>query len=198
MIWYFAYGANMCRRTFVAQRRMAPLSAEAARLDGYRLRFSEPGPLRYVEEAFANIEHDPDGSVHGVLYRLSEHGLARLDRSEGEAYEHAQLPVWGERCGAVTATVYRSPHRVRGRRPSRRYRDLLVQGAREHALPDAYIAALAAEPAIHVPIVSALIRTSMPLVLRLRELRVRGGGLTAPRSANPTASERSEPWPPKR
>src|SRR5262249_34573040 len=56
-LWYFAYGSNLCRATFIERRRMSPLEIRRARLDGYRLTFDLPvGP---GERGVANLVADP-------------------------------------------------------------------------------------------------------------------------------------------
>lgn len=169
--WYFAYGANMSTSMLVSRRKMAPLSSEAALLDGYRLEFTTPG-LPLVEPVFANISADCDGVVHGVLHRLPHRDLARLDLDESPAYDHLEVQVTGTEVGRVSAIAYHSSRRTLGRKPSRRYLELVCRGAAEFGLPAAYQAELAAHPARHIPLLSpltaALWHVIMPLRRRLK------------------------------
>jgi gamma-glutamylcyclotransferase (GGCT)/AIG2-like uncharacterized protein YtfP len=151
-LWYFAYGANMSTRV-LARRDVEPLSSEAASVAGWRLAFSMPGvPL--LEPGFANVEPDPAGVVHGVLHRMRRRDLTRLDRSEGGGYRHRELEPYGVRAGAVRAIAYVYPRAVRPRLPSRRYLELLLSGAHEHALPQPWIEWLSAQPCHHLPLLS--------------------------------------------
>jgi sulfite reductase (NADPH) flavoprotein alpha-component len=170
-LWYFAYGANMSRRV-LARRGLAPRSSEPARLDGYRLRFSHAG-LIALEPAFANLEPDPRGAVHGALHLLAREDMDRLDRIEGAEYLHVDVPVTGRDAGVVTARAYLDPHPVDGRRPSRRYLRCCCEGARELGLPDDYVAGMAAHPSLHVPVVSDLATLFVGVAERLRRAGLR-------------------------
>jgi len=142
-IWYFAYGSNMQRATFVGRRGMRPDSSRAGRLDGYRLTFDlAVGP---GERGVANIVVDPLACVCGVLHRITRAELEILDRSEGVpygAYDHLTVEVAAGDDVVVEACTYISVHGKPGRKPSDRYIGLLLDGAREHALPPSYVAEL--------------------------------------------------------
>jgi cation transport regulator ChaC len=146
LVWYFAYGSNMQRATFVGRRGMQPRSSRPGRLDGFELRFDLPvGP---GERAVANLAVAPGAVVHGVLYSISQAEAAVLDRTEGVDrgyYERLIVRVsTGE--ASLDAFTYVSPRRVERRKPSARYLGLLLEGAREHGLPASYIEQLAALP----------------------------------------------------
>lgn len=150
-IYYFAYGANMSARV-LARRRVRPLSAEVATLQGHELRFSHPGPP-LIEPAFASVDPCPEARVYGVLYQISEAELRWLDRLEGR-YQKKLLEVTGDRTGKVSARVYQTPTPVAGKRPSVRYLRLLLDGAKENKLPAEYISWLEAQPAFSMPVFS--------------------------------------------
>lgn len=165
--FYFAYGANMSRRVIAGRRGLSVVSGERARLLEHRFTFGQRG-FRYIEPAFATVVRAEHEVVHGVLWTLAgEDDLARLDRSESPGYDRIEADVEGERSGAVRAHVYRTRRPREGLVPSRRYRDLLVSGAREHELPAEWIERLAEHP------VSALSLPS-PLLWALDRLRRSG------------------------
>jgi len=145
---------------------MKPEASEAGVLSGYRLAFDLPG-LAILEPAFANIHPDPDGEVHGVLWRLSPEDLDRLDLQEGggDVYERLPVSVLGRKSGPIQATVYRSTREPTNKRPSRRYVGLLLEGAREVELDGDYIASLEAVETHYIPGLSEL----SPLILRTME-----------------------------
>jgi Gamma-glutamyl cyclotransferase, AIG2-like len=165
-LWYFAYGTNMATRV-LARRGLQPAASEAARLAGYRLRFSHQGLLP-IEPAFANIEPDPGGVVHGVLHLLRPEQLTRLDRYEGAEYHHVEVTVEGATHGVVQARAYLDPHPVPGRKPSRRYLRSCCAGAREFDLPREWQRRLEAEPSLHVPVVSDVAALFVRVAERLR------------------------------
>ena len=149
-IWYFAYGSNMQSATLRGRRGIEPTRASAARARGWRLVFDKP-PLIPVGESFANIVPDATAEVLGVLYEISPADLDHLDLTEGVLignYQRVATKVellFAER--AVTAFTLTSDRRDPALKPSTRYMQLLVDGAREHGLPQSYLAWLEAVPA---------------------------------------------------
>lgn len=140
MLWYFAYGSNLDPGTFLGRRRMRPRDTRRARLDGYRLVFDLP--IGKGERAVANVAPDPEACVHGVAYAISRPGAIWLDRTEGvpRAYQRVEVPLAGDDDAPFTGFTYVSDRRRPGRKPSERYMNLLLAGARHHGLPDDYVA----------------------------------------------------------
>ncbi|MBI3781814.1 MAG: gamma-glutamylcyclotransferase [Deltaproteobacteria bacterium] len=142
-LWYFGYGSNMSRAIFLEMRQMQPLQARPAFVDGHRLCFNIPvGP---GERGVANLEAHPPARTWGVVYQLTVADFDRLDHTEGVGVGlYRRLPIevvdsGGERIAALT---YQSTRITEGRKPSPRYIGLLLDGAREHSLPEEYIAYL--------------------------------------------------------
>ncbi|HYC54670.1 MAG TPA: gamma-glutamylcyclotransferase [Candidatus Binatia bacterium] len=143
LTWYFAYGSNMQRATFRERRALSPAEVSVGWLEGYALCFDIPvGPgLRGV----ANLARADDSRVWGVLYLLNAEQHAHLDRTEGVSagvYRRMLVPIQTQYGSTVEAETYISELRDPARRPSHRYLSLLLDGARENALPDGYIHAL--------------------------------------------------------
>lgn len=138
-LWYFGYGSNMSRATFLERRKMNPLETRWGWLSGYQLCFNIPvGP---GERGVANLEPEATARTCGVLYLLTPADCDRLDRSEGVhvgLYRRAavEVEVGQQRIAAFT---YRSSMTQPGRKPSARYMNLLLDGARHYALPHDYI-----------------------------------------------------------
>lgn len=137
-IWYFAYGSNMSPATFVGRRGMAPIESRSAWIDGFRLCFDIPvGP---GERGVANLLADAAARTHGVAHLLTEKDAVRLDRTEGVPFLYARHAVGIATAGGpVAGFTYRSTVSAGGRRPSARYLDLLLDGARAHALPAEWV-----------------------------------------------------------
>ena len=140
MLWYFAYGSNLDPRTFLGRRRMRPRDTRRARLDGYRLIFDLP--IGKGERAVANLLPASESHVHGVAYSIGRIQAARLDRTEGvpRAYQRVEVPLVFEDAQDSDAFTYVSERRTPGRKPSERYMNLLLRGARHHELPQDYVA----------------------------------------------------------
>jgi hypothetical protein len=99
---YFAIGSNMVPSTMTSLRNLSPISATAAILPNYELRFNIPGNP-FIEPSAASVQklktiatddtNPQESCVHGVLYTLTEDDFAKLGRSEGVPFAY----VW-ERC----------------------------------------------------------------------------------------------------
>jgi hypothetical protein len=143
-LWYFAYGSNMCPSTFLERRALKPLATQRGWVDGLRLCFDIPiGP---GERGVANLSEDAAARTHGVAYFLTLDDAERLDRTEGVAgglYYRAPVDIVTD-AGALNGFTYRSAMTTTGRKPSARYLDLLLAGARFHALPDEWLQVLEA------------------------------------------------------
>ena len=143
-LWYFAYGSNMCPSTFLERRALKPLATHRGWVDGLRLCFDIPiGP---GERGVANLAADADARTHGVAYFLTVEDAERLDRTEGVGggvYYRAPVDIVTD-AGVLSGFTYRSTMTTVGRKPSARYLDLLLEGARHHALPDDWLRVLEA------------------------------------------------------
>lgn len=141
-MYYFAYGSNLYEPRM---RARVPSTAmfETARLPGYELAFRKRGA-----DGSMKCDLDPAApeTVWGVLYRIDPDELALLDAVEGEGYERIEVtvaPSGGE--AMVDAITYRArPEWIDDGRPFDWYRDLVVEGARRHGLPEPYVAAIEA------------------------------------------------------
>ncbi len=145
--WYFAYGSNMGRATFVERRGITPLDTRRAFLDGHRVCFDLPiGP---GERGVANLLLDPGARTWGVAYLLTADTCDFLDRTEGVdrgLYRRLSIVVRDDAGTPLPAFAYQGEARDPARKPSARYLGLLLDGARELALPEEYVAWLEAFP----------------------------------------------------
>lgn len=149
-VWYFAYGSNLHPRRRQSWVGSGALETEPGLLRGWRLAFDVPG-VPPADPAMASVRRDDQADVHGLLIRLGRRDFEALVRSEGGDRFYARSSVevvsYGGRC--VVAEIFvAAPRRrlARERMPSRRYLDLLREGARLSALCPAYCARLDALP----------------------------------------------------
>jgi hypothetical protein len=146
-LWYFAYGSNLDRGTFLGRRRMQPLATRIGVLHDFALCFDLPvGP---GERGVANVAPRAGDQVWGALYQLTDADAERLDLSEGVPrgfYRRLEVAVITPDAAKVAAFTYRSEFSRPERKPSRRYLGLLLAGAREHGLPADYVERLRTWP----------------------------------------------------
>lgn len=113
----------------------------AARLDGYAWRCDKQS---IDGTARANLAQDADAETWGVLYELAGADLETLDRSES-GYERIAVIVQLGEAATREAYTYVSERRCEGDvAPADWYLALIVAGAREHGLPDAWLRSLEA------------------------------------------------------
>ncbi|KAK7178675.1 gliotoxin biosynthesis protein [Paraphaeosphaeria sporulosa] len=171
-LWYLAYGSNM-KSSSMAARNIIPIAAKAVSVPTHYFTFDVFG-IPYSEPCYASIEQFPDGGrgklqlIHNkqrfdvlplcaIAYLLSPADFNRLLVTEGSGvvYDHIKVEAYelsaAEPQGAdrVSLTAYtlksKRPQRPNGT-PSARYVDLLLEGARENALPAHYIRYLESFP----------------------------------------------------
>ena len=128
---YFAYGSNM-NPARVAERGLAVVAVESAKLHGYCLRFDKVS-RQHPTESHANVVWDRDGVVEGVLYTLASHAeIEKMDRFEATPVNYGREAVEvSTDSGVVSAwTYFANPAvRVEGLLPSDAYLSHLLAGA---------------------------------------------------------------------
>ncbi len=142
--WYFAYGSNLWieqmieRIGAIGQGDRRP---KVAHLANHRLVFQH---LDGGGPAFANILCPGDG-VLGVVYRCSPAALEKLDHYE-QGYERQPITVTDHQGEVIHAIAYviRPTPGVQIGKPSAEYLQRILTGAKQHGLPEAYIAAVIA------------------------------------------------------
>ena len=138
---YFAYGSSLDLARMRARVPAVGLIGPAL-LQGVRLTFDKRGG---DGSGKANLAEDAASHVWGVLYALEWAHLPILDAFEPD-YERVRVSV--EREGArLTAETYVSTLCAPALAVTNWYKELVVEGARAHGLPDAYVAQLRRLPA---------------------------------------------------
>ncbi len=142
---YFAYGSNLLRERLLA-RCPGMTYAGRATLPGHRLTFdkvSNDGSGKCAFEAVGDSENE----VSGVLWNVPAAELDELDRVEGvgHGYERCQTNVRqeGRECNALT---YRATNRQSGLQPYDWYLALVIAGATQQWMAEAYIDFLRERP----------------------------------------------------
>ena len=145
---YFAYGSNMSRAQ-MQERCPGSRLVGSARLAGYRLGFTRHSPRWGA--GVADVVPDPSSEVWGLLYDVTDMHIAELDAREGHPHHYVRMPVDVRGAeGVVVAWTYGVVSKVDFVAPSRRYHEIMLAAAREHAFPGEYVARLAAFDAVDV------------------------------------------------
>ena len=136
---YFAYGSNMSSIR-LRERVPAAHALGRAQLEGFRLAWNKPGR---DGSGKANILLAEASITWGVLYALPLSAWAGLDRIEGDYTRETHLVLdWrGERAAAQLYRWHGAPD-LPDLAPHDWYRDHLLEGAREHDLPEEVIESL--------------------------------------------------------
>ncbi len=139
-VLYFAYGSNLHLKQF-ARRCHGSKAVGRARLPDYRLAFTRYSSNR--RGGVADIVPEPDAEVWGALYEVDEACLATLDEYEGvpRSYRREMIRVLDDSRVEQEAVVYIA-NQTGAFAPSREYLALIIEGARDHGLPEEYIRAI--------------------------------------------------------
>ena len=140
-LYCFAYGSNMC----TGRLRGRVPSANAifvAKLDAHILRFHKRS-TDGSGKADAECSGNSSDYVWGVVFEIDSNQKADLDRAEGlgQGYEEKQITLKECTGQRYVAWMYfaSASHKDAVLRPYSWYVRLVVEGAKQHALPPAYV-----------------------------------------------------------
>lgn len=141
---YYAYGSNLWQpRLECRLGSVRPVGI--GRLGGYALRWHK----RSKTDGSGKCDIVPlDGAeVIGVVYEFNDLKMQILDKFEGAGVGYLRVSVRVDLNGKPTDVVtYRATAIEEGILPYLWYHQLVVAGARHHALPAAYVENLAMQP----------------------------------------------------
>jgi len=141
IVLYFAYGSNMSSERLRSRIASVKVIGHAFLKDWKMVlnKRSRDGSGK------ANLVESPGDVTWGVLYEIRNSDLETLDRVEG-GYQRITVQVQQPGVTVVEAVTYISGNLTNDPRPYRWYKELLLSGAREHNLPQDYIARLEGFP----------------------------------------------------
>ncbi|HIG31014.1 MAG TPA: gamma-glutamylcyclotransferase [Verrucomicrobiales bacterium] len=145
MFDYFGYGSNM-DSVAIRAKGVDPVTSQRGMIKGWKLGFNVAHFFRH-EGGVANIVRtgNPDDCVHGVVHRCEDEDLVKLDTAEafGFGYDRIEVTVKTESDDRKAIAYVGLPDFIDDRcRPSQRYLNILVNGAKGVALDQDYIQAL--------------------------------------------------------
>ncbi|GIV89167.1 MAG: hypothetical protein KatS3mg055_1685 [Chloroflexus sp.] len=140
-VLYFAYGSNMSLERLRSRIASVKVIGRAFLKDWNMVlnKRSRDGSGK------ANLVESPGDVTWGVLYEIHNSDLDTLDRVEG-GYQRITVQVQQPDGTVVEAVTYISGNLTNDPRPYRWYKELILSGAREHNLPQDYIARLEGLP----------------------------------------------------
>jgi gamma-glutamylcyclotransferase (GGCT)/AIG2-like uncharacterized protein YtfP len=148
---YFAYGSNMSGRR-LQQRVPSARVHGTALLVAHRLVFHKAG-----RDGSAKCDAAPSAGINdrviGVIYRMDPRHKPLLDAAEGLDQGYAQKTVTLRTSDGLIsqAFTYYATHVDPQLKPFSWYKEHVLRGAREHALPEPYVASIAAIVAVEDP-----------------------------------------------
>jgi cation transport regulator ChaC len=138
--WYLAYGSNLWKKQKVVRTgsiRTGNESPQIARLADYRLAFNKRDKNG---EVVANIMAAPGNEVIGIVYRVNDESLKKMDKYE-RGYDRSIVSVILENKTCIEAFIYIAIAKnvIAEEKPTTEYLNKIINGANEHGLPIEYI-----------------------------------------------------------
>lgn len=176
-MYYFAYGSNMSSRYLQNVRHIQPVKSIYGYVEGYEVYIYGSGFL-LLEPGFAVMSEATGKQAHGVVHQLSPNDIKRIKRSEGSMYEWKTLLVHIGNGDVVEAeALVLQPKSIQDPRPaarcSSRYQSIMLDGAREHGLPQTYISEVESRSTTYIPILSEIVGFLIVLLVKLYSMRKR-------------------------
>ncbi len=151
---YFAYGSNMLTERLRARVSSAQ-PVGRARLLSHSLHFHKRSEQDGSSKGDAYFTGNEDDVVWGVIFEIADCQKPDLDRCEGlgHGYEEQDVTVIDSDGNPQRAYMYvaAESHIAPALHPYTWYKRLVVDGAREHGLPDDYVAEIEAVNATEDP-----------------------------------------------
>ncbi len=146
---FFAYGVHMLTPKMVSMIAFAR-AIGVGELSGYKLVFNKKS--HKDESGLANLmpTQNARDKVYGVIYEFSDSNRSTLDLMEGTEYGYHATPVTvlcdAEKMSVTTYLCGDPQYWQEGLKPFDWYQAMMVKGARQNNLPEAYIKHLESRP----------------------------------------------------
>ena len=145
-MFYFAYGSNLDWKRMKNRCPNTEFYCKAS-LPDYRIEFTRKS--NKFNCGVADIIWDENNKAYGVVYRINEEDLGKLDKYEGyipqrdkNSYRRREIMVLKEDNNEepITAFTYEVEKKEFGKyKPNKEYKNLIVVGAKFWNLPKEYI-----------------------------------------------------------
>ncbi len=144
LLLYFAYGSNMYRKR-LSDRIGSADKWDNGTVSKKQLSFNKLGQ---DGSGKANLIDHQDKKAYGVIYRVNEADMIKLDRFE-VGYGRKTLEVQSDNNGYVNVISYLANNLNYFINPNKGYLDYIVKGAEENGLKQNYIDYLKSIPTIN-------------------------------------------------
>jgi hypothetical protein len=134
---HFTYGSNMLS---AEMRRYVPTATKlgVGTLSSFKLKF-EKASRDGSAKCNAQLTKSADDQVIGVLYEIDEVGMRRLADKEG-GYRECEVEVDVNGAKVRASVFVAMAKRINDSlKPYDWYKELVIEGARESGIPDAYV-----------------------------------------------------------
>jgi len=135
--YYFAYGSNMNHKQM---RRRCPNSRYLSRALLRDYKFVFDGYSRSRKGSVANVIKSRGDIVWGGIFEIDRECLSSLDRYEGypKSYDRRVIQVRDDEGKEFKVVIYLRGAKAIGQ-PSKAYREVILEGARDCNLPQEYV-----------------------------------------------------------
>lgn len=143
--FYFAFGSNLLAERIHIKNPSAVFKC-VGKVSGYKLSFGRH-VSRWKGDVATITKADPASTVYGVIWELDEKHQETLDRQEEvpNVYKRIQLQAEADQNQIFTCVSYQllEQHMNNSTHiPSKVYKGVILRGAKQHHLPQEYIAQL--------------------------------------------------------
>lgn len=138
---YFAYGSNL-KKEQMDERNVVIYKSHKGFIKNYKLKFNKKS---IDGSSKANITESEDETVWGICFELDFAGFENL-RNHEKGYAEQEVIVYNENQEILfTAKTFVS-NKICDKLPTKAYLDKIIEGAKQHELPEDYIENLQKQP----------------------------------------------------
>jgi hypothetical protein len=167
-IYYFAYGSNLNPKILL-RRKIIPLQVQKVILRDYKIIFNIKG--YFFDPWYANIIPSKGDNVEGVMYKINKSDFDTLTLYE-IGYNILEVSVHLVSDIYINALTFNNNNLIHDNKPSKRYLQLIVDGAVIHQLGNNYIKYLQNRQSYDLIIMPNFIYYIIELILRIMSCKI--------------------------
>ena len=150
--WMFGFGANLNAQHLAKKKRLNVLDSCAAKVPDWYLAFPRGG-FPFVDPSFASAFQKEGEEIHGLAYAVNKADFDKCNAMEGgdNVYDRYIVTLHLYDGRKVGGQIYSRKKIAEEGTPSKRYLNLIIDGATEAGLDAAYIEKVKAHPIYTTP-----------------------------------------------